>query len=95
MFKISKFCKYFEIFGHSEDFEYLIRLDDSIQIISASKYPTISHMHTRINRLINGEISKKKTDFKFLAILKDKLISSMNWRFDYILSNEHIFRLPF
>jgi hypothetical protein len=75
-----------------DDFEYLDQLanmlyplQDFIRIISASKYPTISHMYPLVYSLINGEIKKTKVVFKYLQTLKEKLITSMNWRFDYVL----------
>ena len=78
-----------------EDFEYLDQLanmlyplQDFIRVISASKYPTISHMYPLVYSLINGEIKKTDVVFNYLQTLKDKLITSMNWRFDYVLKME-------
>ena len=55
-----------------EDFEYLDQLanmlyplQDFIRIISASKYPTISHMYPLVYSLINGEIKKTKVVFNY------------------------------
>jgi hypothetical protein len=66
----------------------LFPLQDFIRIISASKYPTISHMYPLVYSLINGEIKNTEVVFKYLQTLKGKLITSMNWRFDYVMKME-------
>ena len=78
-----------------QDFEYLDQLanmlyplQDFIKIISASKYPTISHMYPLVYKLINGEINNTEVDFTYLVTLKEKLITSMKWRFDYVFKLE-------
>lgn len=75
-----------------DDFEFLNQLanmlfplQDFIRSISASNYPTIGHMYPLVYALMNNTIQNTEVDFTYLVSLKEKLIKSMAWRFDYVL----------
>ncbi len=75
-----------------DDFDYLNQLanllhplQDFIRIISASKYPTISHMYPLVYSIMNNTLANTEVDFTFLIKMRAKLVKSMEWRFDYVL----------
>lgn len=64
--------------------DLLCHLQEFITVMGASTYPVISKVYPLVYQLLNGTIEDLDIQYDSLSVLKDRLLTSLECRFDYV-----------